>query len=205
LRYRLLPTSAVWTISAEAVTGDLSRAVLVLAAGTTSTGAIDPLTLAGRTAWKQVDAAWDGPLRLSKRYSARLDGIERADSVSVSAHKLLFHPKEPGLTLFQDAKTAHVALSFGGGYLATPNVGLLGSHGAVAVPLLATLMAYCRDGMVRRIEHCMALGDWLSTFIAADARLEVLQSRRQASRFGDRRKSSGLTWFWPVSLRKALR
>jgi L-2,4-diaminobutyrate decarboxylase len=78
----LVPTSAVWTISAEAVTGDLSRAVLVLAAGTTSTGAIDPLTLAGRTAWKQVDAAWDGPLRLSKRHSARLDGIERAVSVS---------------------------------------------------------------------------------------------------------------------------
>lgn len=174
LRYQSLSSNAVGAITPEALVGDLSKTALVLTAGGTSTGAIDPLSLAGRAAWTHVDAAWSGPLRLSSNYAAKLDGIERADSVSVSAHKWLFQPKESGFVLFRDVETAHAAVSFGGAYLAAANVGLLGSHGAVAAPLLATLMAWGRTGMAARIERCMALADKLSAFIEADPRLELL-------------------------------
>lgn len=102
-----------------------AHAALVLTAGTTITGAIDPLELCGRTAWRHVDAAWAGPMRLTK-FSSALTGIEHADSVSISTHKWLFQPKESALILFRDPAKAHDALSFGGGYLAVPNVGLLG-------------------------------------------------------------------------------
>ena len=44
--------------------GDLADAALVLTAGTTATGAVDPLSLAGSTGWTHVDAAWAGPLAL---------------------------------------------------------------------------------------------------------------------------------------------
>ena len=42
---------------------DMSDACMVLTAGTTSTGAIDPLNLDIQPAWTHVDAAWAGPLK----------------------------------------------------------------------------------------------------------------------------------------------
>jgi len=173
LRYGALPIDHSGALVVEALPDDLSSAALVLTAGTTSTGAIDSLALTGRAAWTHVDAAWAGPLRLST-YAYRLDGIERADSVAVSAHKWLFQPKESALVLFRDTPTAHAAVSFEGAYLAVPNVGLQGSHGAMAVPLLATLLAWGRDGVASRIEHCMRLAQQLADFVEKDPRLLLL-------------------------------
>jgi len=173
LGFRQLPVDRSGALLRDALPADLSRAALVLTAGTTSTGAIDPLEDAGRAAWTHVDAAWAGPLRLT-RHAARLDGIERADSVAVSAHKWLFQPKESALVLFRDNAKASAAISFGGAYLAVPNVGVLGSHGATAVPLLATLLAWGRSGLAARIERCVELAGRFAQFVRDDARLELL-------------------------------
>ena len=159
LTYQPIPSDAAGRLDPAALPDDLSTAALVLTAGTTSAGAIDDLGLAGRAAWTHVDAAWAGPLRLSEAHRDRLDGIERADSVAVSAHKWLFQPKESGLILFRDSASAHRAVSFGGAYLAVPNVGVQGSHGAVAVPLLATLLSWGRSGLAARIDRSMAIAD----------------------------------------------
>ena len=172
LDYRRVPVNASGALDAAQLPANLSHCALVLTAGATSTGAIDPLDLAGRAAWTHVDAAWAGPLRLSK-YADLLAGIESADSVAVSAHKWLFQPKESALVLFKDTAKAHAAVSFGGTYLATPNVGVLGSHGAAATALLATLLAWGREGVAQRIEHCMDLARGLSEFVAADKRLAL--------------------------------
>jgi L-2,4-diaminobutyrate decarboxylase len=153
--------------------GDLSRAALVLTAGTTETGAIEPLGAGADAAWRHVDAAWAGPLRLSARYTDMLDGIEAADSVAVSGHKWLFQPKESALVLFADAETAHAAISFGSGYLAQPNVGVLGSHGAAGLPLAATLLAWGRTGLAERIDRCMDIAARLCELIEADERFEL--------------------------------
>jgi L-2,4-diaminobutyrate decarboxylase len=177
LRFRALPCDPDGALLASSLPDDLSRIALVLTAGTTSTGAIDPLGLAGRAAWTHVDAAWAGPLRLSS-YAQRLAGIELADSVAVSAHKWLFQPKESALVLFNDAQRAHEAISFGGAYLAVPNVGVLGSHGAAAAPLLATLLAWGREGIGARIEHCMDLAGQLLAFIKDDPRLVLYAQPR---------------------------
>jgi L-2,4-diaminobutyrate decarboxylase len=176
LRFRGLPVDPSGALHADALDGDLSRSALVLTAGTTSTGAVDPLCLAGRAAWTHVDAAWAGPLRLSPTHALRLAGIEAADSVAVSAHKWLFQPKESALVLFRDSARAHAAVSFGGAYLAVPNVGVLGSHGAQAAPLMATLLAWGRAGLAARVDHCMALAQQWADVIERDARL-VLRAR----------------------------
>ena len=173
LRYRTFPTDRCGELDGESLPHDLARTALVLTAGTTSMGAIDPLHLAGRAAWTHVDAAWAGPLRLSM-HADRLAGIERADSVSVSAHKWLFQPKESALILFRDTEMAHAAISFGGAYLAAPNIGVLGSRGACAISLLATLLAWGRKGLAARIEHCMDLAGQLATFVQDDPRLVLL-------------------------------
>lgn len=173
LGFRQLPVDRSGALLRDALPADLSHAALVLTAGTTSTGAIDPFDATGRAAWTHVDAAWAGPLRLT-RHAARLDGIERADSVAVSAHKWLFQPKESALVLFRDNAKASAAISFGGAYLAVPNVGVLGSHGATAVPLLATLLAWGRSGLAARIERCVELAGCFAQFVRDDARLELL-------------------------------
>ncbi|WP_417595205.1 pyridoxal-dependent decarboxylase [Parasphingorhabdus sp.] len=139
----------------------------------TSTGAIDSFEFIGRAAWTHIDAAWAGPLRLCDRYADRLAGVEKADSVAISAHKWLFQPKEAGLILFQDVDAAHQAICFGGAYLTRPNVGVLGSHGANAVALLATLLALGRQGIAERIERCVAIAEHFASFVADDARLEL--------------------------------
>ena len=50
---------------------------------------------------------------------------------------------------------------------------MLGSHGAAATALLATLLAWGREGVAQRIEHCMDLARGLSEFVAADKRLAL--------------------------------
>lgn len=153
---------------------DLSDACLVLTAGTTSVGAVDPLDCCGVAAWTHVDAAWAGPLALSDRHRSTLSGVDQADSVAVSAHKWLFQPKESALVMFRDTEAAHRTISFGGTYLTAPNIGVQGSHGAAGTLLLATLLAWGREGLARRIDLCMDNAMGLRDFIAAHPDFELL-------------------------------
>ena len=98
----------------------------MITAGTTSTGEIEALDAASDARWRHIDAAWSGPLRLSDRYRHLLDGIEKADSVAISAHKWLFQPKESAFVLFADHESAHKTISVEGAYLSVPNIGVLG-------------------------------------------------------------------------------
>jgi L-2,4-diaminobutyrate decarboxylase len=99
--------------------------------------------------------------------------LEQADSVAVSAHKWLFQPKESALVFFREASRANAAISFQGGYLAVPNVGVLGSHGAMAVPLLGTFMAWGRQGMAERVERCMLNAERLAHGIKTSTEFEL--------------------------------
>lgn len=79
-------------------------------AGTTETGHVDPLgALADIAAEHQihfhVDAAWGGPTLFSTRYRHILNGIERADSVTIDAHKQLYVPMGAGMCLFRDVES----------------------------------------------------------------------------------------------------
>jgi L-2,4-diaminobutyrate decarboxylase len=82
---------------------------IVATAGTTDFGSIDPLTeiapLAREAgAWFHVDAAYGSALLLSERHRALLNGIERADSVSMDFHKLFWQPISCAALLLRDAK-----------------------------------------------------------------------------------------------------
>lgn len=166
LEYHSLPTDDSGAILHSSMPDDVSDAILVLTAGTTSAGAIDCLRSQYNAAWTHVDAAWAGPLMLSQKYSHLLSGIEQADSVSISAHKWFFQPKESALILFKNNALASKAISFGGAYLASPNIGVLGSRSANAIPLLATFLAWGKQGTAARIDATMEL-------------IESLQSRLQ--------------------------
>jgi L-2,4-diaminobutyrate decarboxylase len=93
---------------------------------------------------------------------------------------VVVEPKESALVFFRDSQCAHEALSFGAGYLAAPNVGLLGSHGAAALPLALTLISWGKSGLAARIEGCMALAQELAERVTRSPRSNSGASRRRA-------------------------
>ncbi|MCS0637769.1 aspartate aminotransferase family protein [Streptomyces sp. LP05-1] len=83
---------------------------VVATAGTTDFGSIDPLPqiaeLAARHgAWFHVDAAYGCGLLASPTRRHLLDGIERADSVTVDYHKSFFQPVSSSALLVRDGAT----------------------------------------------------------------------------------------------------
>ena len=83
--------------------------MIIANAGTTNTGAIDPLeTIADlcktHNLWFHVDGAYGAPTMLTDKGQKLLTGIERADSITLDPHKWLFQPYEIGCLLLRDRK-----------------------------------------------------------------------------------------------------
>jgi len=172
LPYEQIETNSHGQIDPDKL-GNISTSCLVLTAGTTATGVIDSLELASKAKWCHVDAAWAGPLRLSSNHAELLDGIEKADSVAVSAHKWFFQPKDSALVMFCEPEMANHAISFGGDYLAAPNIGVQGSRGASAIPLLATMLAWGKKGISERIDQSMSMATELATNLSKENRMAL--------------------------------
>ena len=105
---------------------------LIGVAGTTETGHIDPLEALADFAEEigchfHVDAAWGGPTLFSRRHKKLLNGIERADSVTIDAHKQLYVPMGAGMALFKDP-TALSAIEHHANYILRYGSKDLGSH-----------------------------------------------------------------------------
>jgi glutamate/tyrosine decarboxylase-like PLP-dependent enzyme len=93
---------------AEAIADDRREGrapfLVVATAGTTAAGAIDPLAPIAEVAeaertWLHVDAAWGGAAALVPALRHVLTGVERADSITVDAHKWLSVPMGAGIFL----------------------------------------------------------------------------------------------------------
>ena len=88
--------------------GKKTRIMAVIGiAGTTETGNIDNLRELSdisreEGAYFHVDAAWGGSALIVNEYRSLFRGIERADSVSVDAHKLLYCPMAMGIIVFRN-------------------------------------------------------------------------------------------------------
>ncbi|MCP4143938.1 MAG: aminotransferase class I/II-fold pyridoxal phosphate-dependent enzyme [bacterium] len=91
----------------EDIANGLKPCCIVGIAGTTNTGSIDKLDLLADLAekyncWYHVDAAYGGAVMLSDKYRHMLDGIQRADSITVDPHKWFYTPFEAGGILVKD-------------------------------------------------------------------------------------------------------
>jgi aromatic-L-amino-acid decarboxylase len=81
--------------------------LVVGSAGTTNTGAVDPLSEIADTAeaedlWFHVDGAYGAFFMLTERGRAALNGMSRADSITLDPHKSLFLPYGTGAMLVRD-------------------------------------------------------------------------------------------------------
>lgn len=96
--------------------------MLVSSAGTTNTGAVDPLEALGRLCereglWHHVDAAYGGAFVLCDEGRRRLAGIERSDSITFDPHKGMFLPYGTGCLLVRDGAALHRAHAGEAAYL----------------------------------------------------------------------------------------
>lgn len=96
---------------AGAIRADKEAGLVPLAvcasAGTSSTGAIDPLDqladfCESEEIWLHVDAAYGGFAIVTEQGRELLKGMERADSISLDAHKWFFQPYEAGCLLMKN-------------------------------------------------------------------------------------------------------
>jgi aromatic-L-amino-acid decarboxylase len=93
---------------------------VVATAGTTLTGAIDPLAEIAdvceeRGVWIHVDGAYGLPAAAVR--PASFEGFDRAHSVSVDAHKWLYLPKACGIVLVRRAEDLIASFAHEQGYL----------------------------------------------------------------------------------------
>lgn len=114
---RMDPAAAASLIAQDRADG-LRPFLMVATAGTTNTGAIDPLPelaeLSQREGlWFHVDGAYGGFFQLTERGRARLAGVETADSLVLDPHKGLFLPYGTAVLLARDRSTLQAAFGTG--------------------------------------------------------------------------------------------
>ena len=106
---------------AEAIARDreagLTPFAIAATAGTTNTGAVDLLPdladLAEREGlWFHVDAAYGGAAKLSERLAPVMDGLERADSITIDPQKWFFQAYDIGGLLIRDGSLLEQVFSY---------------------------------------------------------------------------------------------
>ncbi len=108
-RFRMDMNALVETVAEDRAAG-LSPIAVCANAGTSSSGAIDPLEAMAdyceaQGIWLHVDAAHGGFAMVTEEGRKVLGGIERADSVVLDAHKWFFQPYEAGGLMVKDVRT----------------------------------------------------------------------------------------------------
>ncbi|MEZ5290424.1 MAG: aminotransferase class V-fold PLP-dependent enzyme [Vicinamibacterales bacterium] len=112
-RYRMPVDALRAAIAADRAAG-LRPFAVVSSAGTTNTGAVDPLdaiadVCAAEGLWHHVDGAYGAFFHLVDELGATLAGLSRADSITLDPHKGLFLPYGTGALLVRDGAALRAA------------------------------------------------------------------------------------------------
>src|SRR3954453_14448928 len=107
-RDRRLDPAGLRAAIASALAAGLLPICVVANAGTTSTGAVDPLDAVASVAadagvWLHVDGAYGAPAGSDPASGHLFAGLHRADSVCIDAHKWLYAPVDCSALLLHDA------------------------------------------------------------------------------------------------------
>ncbi|WP_432172118.1 lysine decarboxylase DesA [Streptomyces sp. Tue6028] len=162
---------------------------VVATAGTTDFGSIDPLPEIAELCsqygvWMHVDAAYGCGLLASLKNRDRLDGIERADSVTVDYHKSFFQPVSSSALLVRDTATLRHA-TYHAEYLnprrmvqeRIPNQvdkSLQTTRRFDALKLWMTLRVMGADGIGELFDEVCDLAEEGWRILAADPRFDVV-------------------------------
>ena len=188
--HRLDPGALRMAIASDRAAGLLPICV-VANAGTTSTGAVDPLDAVATVAadagvWLHVDGAYGAPAAADPASRHLFAGLDRADSLCIDAHKWLYAPVDCSALLLHDA--AATARAFGAGaddyvrILATQPAetfafwdhGLELSRRFRALKLWATLRFHGRQQLAAAIGEDIRLAAHLADLVAVADDFELL-------------------------------
>jgi aromatic-L-amino-acid decarboxylase len=188
LELRKIPVDDAFRLRLDAF--DLTDAAAAVATvGTTSTASVDPVAeiadaCAEAGVWLHVDAAYAGSAWVCPELRWSLEGVERADSLVVNAHKWLFTPMDCSLLWTSRPDDLRRAFTLVPEYLRTSEeVESLSEYGPAlgrrfrSLKLWAVLRCYGREGLQSRIREAVRLAELFEGWVAAEPGWEVCARR----------------------------
>jgi aromatic-L-amino-acid/L-tryptophan decarboxylase len=188
LETRKVPVDDAFRMRVDAA--DLTNAAAVVATvGTTSTTSVDPVpaladVCADRGVWLHVDAAYAGSAWVCPELRWSREGVDRADSVVVNAHKWLFTPMDCSLLWTRRPEAFRAAFSLVPEYLRTTDeADSLSDYGPAlgrrfrSLKLWAVLRCYGRAGLQARIREAIRLAELFETWVRDESGWELCAPR----------------------------
>ncbi len=160
-------------------------------AGATNTGAVDPLDAmadfcAEQGIWLHVDAAYGGFAVLTERGRELFHGLERADSITLDAHKWFFQPFEAGCLLVRDVRHLEDAFSVHPEYLQDTRLGMehvnFGDRGLQlsrsfrALKVWMSVQTFGMAAFRRAVANGIELADRAASYVKKSDDLEMLSA-----------------------------
>ena len=194
---RMIPTDgrfrmdmdALVEIVAEDRAAGLSPIAVCANAGTSSSGAIDPLEAMAdyceaQGIWLHVDAAHGGFAIVTEEGKKILSGIERADSIVLDAHKWFFQPYEVGGLMVKDVRTLERAFAgkcdilqdtiWGANHPNFSDRGLQLSRSVRALKIWMSVQTFGMAAFRRAVSNGMALTHRIEEYVEESPVLEML-------------------------------
>jgi len=175
---------------AEAFEQQQNIICVVATAGTTNTGAIDPLEqiadlCAAYDVWLHVDAAYGGGGLMSSELRPRYRGIERADSLVMDMHKWFFQSLGGSLLLYRDANWARQLFFESSDYLRTGEDLSPEEYGFFhiapelsrrfrALPFYIAMRCYGIEKLGRNALHNVQCAEYLADLVRQQNELELV-------------------------------
>ncbi len=184
-----LPLDALAAAVASDAAAGRRPGFVVATAGTTNSGAVDPLPeiadlCRAEGLWFHIDGAYGAAAALCDAGRRVLAGIERADSLVLDPHKWLFQPYDLGCLLVSRPGVLEQAFRMTPDYLADVggvvdevdlrDRGLELTRRARGLKLWLTFRAYGLAGLRAAIEQGIATAEHAERLVAEDERWEVV-------------------------------
>jgi aromatic-L-amino-acid decarboxylase len=191
MRLRKVPSDASYRMDASAL-GDLGEAACVVATvGTTATTSVDPVpavadACAAAGTWLHVDAAYAGTAMVCPELRWAFEGVSRADSVVVNAHKWMLTPMDCSLLFSARGDALRAAFSLIPEYLRTPDAEdavSLSEYGPAlgrrfrSLKLWAVLRCHGRAGLQEHVRRGISLAQLFEEWVGDDSAWELCAPR----------------------------
>jgi aromatic-L-amino-acid decarboxylase len=189
---RMVPAATAEAIDRDVADG-IAPVAVVATAGTTLTGAVDPIDAlaeicGARGVWLHVDGAYGLPAAAAPVTRSLFAGLERADSVVVDAHKWLYLPKACGVVLVRERAALERAFIHDESYMLHADDGLNAvdrtleySRPFRALKLWLAFRVHGAAAFREAIADNVALARRLADTIRAEPELELVVAEPQLS------------------------